>query len=118
MTLSEPDPISIFMCGDVMPGRGIDQILPHPVDPCIYERFVTDARVYADLAEKVSGPIAKPVPFDYTWGETLNTFNKLRPDVKIINLETSVTTCEDFWKGKGINYRMHPANSPRSRLPA
>ncbi|HBA86795.1 MAG TPA: poly-gamma-glutamate biosynthesis protein [Geobacter sp.] len=113
MTLSEPDPIiSIFMCGDVMPGRGIDQILPHPVDPRIYEWFVTDARVYVDIAEKVSGPIPREVPFDYIWGKTLDTFRELRPDVKIVNLETSVTTSEDFWQGKGINYRMHPANFP------
>jgi poly-gamma-glutamate capsule biosynthesis protein CapA/YwtB (metallophosphatase superfamily) len=32
------------------------------------------------------------------------------PDVRIINLETSVTTSEDYWPGKGINYRMHPEN--------
>ena len=27
--------ITIFLCGDVMTGRGIDQILPHPSDPTI-----------------------------------------------------------------------------------
>jgi len=32
------------------------------------------------------------------------------PDVRIINLETSVTKSNDYWKGKGINYRMHPEN--------
>jgi poly-gamma-glutamate synthesis protein (capsule biosynthesis protein) len=31
------DPITIFMCGDVMTGRGIDQILPNPSDPTNYE---------------------------------------------------------------------------------
>jgi poly-gamma-glutamate capsule biosynthesis protein CapA/YwtB (metallophosphatase superfamily) len=30
--------------------------------------------------------------------------------LRIINLETSVTRSEDYWKGKGINYRMSPAN--------
>ena len=29
------DDITIFMCGDVMTGRGIDQILPHPSDPIL-----------------------------------------------------------------------------------
>jgi poly-gamma-glutamate capsule biosynthesis protein CapA/YwtB (metallophosphatase superfamily) len=27
--------ITIFLCGDVMIGRGIDQILPHPSDPAL-----------------------------------------------------------------------------------
>ena len=28
--------ITLFMAGDVMTGRGIDQILPHPSNPAIY----------------------------------------------------------------------------------
>jgi hypothetical protein len=32
--------ITIFMCGDVMTGRGIDQILAHPSDPTIYETYM------------------------------------------------------------------------------
>lgn len=106
------DIITIFLCGDVMTGRGIDQILPHPVDPRIYEPFVTDARRYVKLSEEVNGPIAKPVGFDYIWGEALDLFEELRPDLRIINLETSITVCNDYWRGKGINYRMHPANFP------
>ncbi|MCP4203280.1 MAG: CapA family protein, partial [bacterium] len=34
---------------------------------------------------------------------------RCRPDLRIINLETSVTTSSD-WQLKGINYRMHPDN--------
>jgi poly-gamma-glutamate synthesis protein (capsule biosynthesis protein) len=30
----------------------------------------------------------------------------------LINLETAVTGSEDYWKGKGINYRMNPGNAP------
>ena len=108
--LNDENAISIFMCGDVMTGRGIDQILPHPVDPTIYEWFVTDARRYVEIAERMSGAIPRQVPFDYIWGEALHAFHELRPDVKLINLETSVTTSESFWPGKGINYRMNPAN--------
>lgn len=106
------DTVSVFLCGDVMTGRGIDQILPYPVDPRIHEPFVTDARRYVDLAEEAAGPIPRPVPFEYVWGEALEIFGELRPDLKVINLETSVTTCDDYWRGKGINYRMHPANVP------
>ena len=113
MTHSQDDSIiSIFMCGDVMTGRGIDQILPHPVDSRIYEPYVTDARRYVEFAERVNGPIPHPVPFDYIWGEALDGLKRLQPDVRLINLETSVTTCDRYWPGKGINYRMHPANFP------
>jgi poly-gamma-glutamate synthesis protein (capsule biosynthesis protein) len=34
----------------------------------------------------------------------------VKPAARLANLETSVTTSSDFWPGKGINYRMHPAN--------
>ena len=29
----------LFLCGDVMTGRGIDQVLPHPCDPALYEDY-------------------------------------------------------------------------------
>lgn len=29
--------VTLFLCGDVMTGRGIDQILPHPSAPQLYE---------------------------------------------------------------------------------
>ncbi len=103
-------PITIFLCGDVMTGRGIDQVLPHPVDPILYEPAIRDARSYVRGAEELSGPIASPVGFDYIWGDALEVLGRVRPAVRLINLETSVTTSADYWPGKGINYRMHPAN--------
>jgi poly-gamma-glutamate capsule biosynthesis protein CapA/YwtB (metallophosphatase superfamily) len=104
--------VTVFMCGDVMTGRGIDQILPHPVDPCLHEPFMTSACGYVEIAEKASGPIPRPVDFGYIWGDALAIFEQLRPDVKLINLETSVTRQDTYWPGKGINYRMSPANFP------
>lgn len=103
-------PVTIFLCGDVMTGRGIDQILPHPVDPILYEPSIRDARDYVRIAEERSGPIAAPVGLKYIWGDALNVLDRISPAVRLINLETSVTTSEDHWEGKGINYRMHPAN--------
>jgi poly-gamma-glutamate capsule biosynthesis protein CapA/YwtB (metallophosphatase superfamily) len=38
--------VTVFACGDVMPGRGVDQILPHPGDPELREPYVRDARAY------------------------------------------------------------------------
>ena len=104
------DPLTLFLCGDVMTGRGIDQILPHPSDPVIYEPYVKNAQGYVDLAERANGPIPRGVDPDYIWGEALGELERVRPDVRIINLETSVTRSDDYWKGKGINYRMHPEN--------
>jgi poly-gamma-glutamate synthesis protein (capsule biosynthesis protein) len=105
-----PNAITIFMCGDVMTGRGIDQILPHPGDPTIHESYMKSARGYIDIAEEVNGPIDCPVSFSYIWGDALEELDRVAPDVRIINLETSVTKSNDYWKGKGINYRMHPEN--------
>ena len=51
-------PITLFLCGDVMTGRGIDQILPHAGAPELRESFIKDARDYVSLAERVNGPIA------------------------------------------------------------
>lgn len=71
-----------------------------------------DARGYVDLAEAVNGTIPKPVSFDYIWGEAIALLDQFQPHVRLINLETSITQSDEFWHGKGINYRMHPANTP------
>jgi len=102
--------MTLFLCGDVMTGRGVDQILPHPGGQQIFERYVQDAREYVALAEARNGPIAEPVSAAYIWGDALAELERVNPDVRVINLETSVTTSDDYWRGKGINYRMHPEN--------
>jgi len=102
--------IIIFMVGDVMLGRGIDQILPQPSDPVIYEPYLKDARDYVLLAERSSGPIPRVVDISYLWGDTLGVLQRIEPDLRLINLETAVTTSDTPWPGKGINYRMQPAN--------
>jgi poly-gamma-glutamate capsule biosynthesis protein CapA/YwtB (metallophosphatase superfamily) len=100
----------LFLCGDVMTGRGIDQALPHPVNPVLYEPYVRDAREYVALAEKANGAFQRPVSFDYIWGEALQELERARLDLRIINLETAITSVETHWPGKGIHYRMHPRN--------
>ncbi|MDQ3796796.1 MAG: CapA family protein [Pseudomonadota bacterium] len=102
--------ISLFLCGDVMIGRGVDQILPHPSKPTLHETYVHDARNYVTLAEAINGEIPAPVPFAYPWGDALQVLDQFSPDVRIINLETSITTGEDYWPDKGIHYRVHPEN--------
>lgn len=107
---SAPAPITFFMCGDVMTGRGIDQVLPRPSDPRLYESFVKNATRYVELAQSVNGPFPKRVDFSYPWGDALGELDRVMPDVRIINLETAVTVSNHYWKRKGINYRMHPEN--------
>lgn len=104
------DEVSVVLCGDVMLGRGVDQILPHPGDPVLYERFVDDARTYVSLAERRNGPIPAPVDIAWPWGEALVALGDA--ELRIINLETSVTTADTFAPGKGIHYRLTPANLP------
>lgn len=102
--------ITLFLAGDVMTGRGIDQVLPHPADPVIYEPYMRSASGYVELAELKNGPIPKPVDNSYIWGDALTVLDAIKPDLRIINLETSVTKSDDYWPDKGINYRMHPRN--------
>ncbi|CQR60140.1 Uncharacterized protein Rv0574c/MT0602 [Streptomyces leeuwenhoekii] len=104
--------MTLFLCGDVMLGRGVDQILAHPGDPELREEYVRDARTYVRLAEAASGPVPAPVPPQWPWGEALNLLEKTAPDARIVNLETAVTRDGSFAPGKAVHYRMHPANLP------
>ncbi len=104
--------LSLFLCGDVMTARGIDQILPHPGDPALYEPYMKDARGYVELAEELSGPIEKPVSFSYIWGDALGELKRAAPDLRLINLETAVTKGGEFWPDKEVLYRMSPENIP------
>ncbi len=105
------DLVTLFLCGDVMTGRGIDQVLPRPSDPELHEPELRSALDYVELAERVNGPITRPVDFAYVWGDALAELERVRPDLRIVNLETAVTQ-SDAWLPKGINYRMHPDNVP------
>jgi poly-gamma-glutamate synthesis protein (capsule biosynthesis protein) len=102
--------LRLFLCGDVMTGRGIDQALSHPVNPVLYEPYVRDAREYVALAEKAHGPIPRPLNVDYIWGDALHELERAQVDLRIVNLETAITSAETPWPDKGIHYRMHPQN--------
>ena len=102
--------LRLFLCGDVMTGRGIDQALSHPVNPILYEPYMRDAREYVALVEKASGPIPRPLSVDYIWGDALRELERAEVDLRIVNLETAVTSVETPWPDKGIHYRMHPQN--------
>jgi len=102
--------ITLLVSGDVMIGRGIDQVLPQSVNPVLYERYIKNALKYVKLAQYKSGPIPKKISYDYIWGDALIEMQRRNPDIKIINLETAITTSDDYWQQKEIHYRMHPKN--------
>lgn len=103
-------PVTLFLSGDVMTGRGIDQILPHPSAPRLFEPSVKSALKYVELAEAAGEPIPRRATFDYVWGEALAELERRDVSARIVNLETAITTSDDAWPHKGIHYRMHPRN--------
>jgi poly-gamma-glutamate capsule biosynthesis protein CapA/YwtB (metallophosphatase superfamily) len=110
VTTSPASDVVVFLTGDVMTGRAIDQILPHPGDPTLREPVVPDARTYIRLAEEVNGRIPVPVDFAWPWGDALPLLEEYAPDVRLLNLETSVTAGGEFAPRKAVHYRMHPDN--------
>ncbi len=102
--------VTLFLCGDVMLGRGIDQIMHVSAPSRLHEPFLRDARQYVRLAEAANGPIPRPVDHAYVWGDALAELATFDPDVRIINLESAVSAHGTPWSGKYIHYRLHPAN--------
>jgi poly-gamma-glutamate synthesis protein (capsule biosynthesis protein) len=95
-----------------MTGRGVDQVLPHPGDPGLREAHAGDARIYVRLAERANGRIPRSAGFSWPWGDALEVLDDVAPDVRVINLETSITRGGGFAPGKAIHYRMSPGNLP------
>jgi poly-gamma-glutamate capsule biosynthesis protein CapA/YwtB (metallophosphatase superfamily) len=102
--------VVLCLTGDVMTGRGVDQILPAAGDPRLWERYAASARDYVALAEATSGLIPQPVDFSWPWGDAMQVLDELAPDLRIVNLETSITSSDDAQPAKAVLYRMHPGN--------
>jgi poly-gamma-glutamate capsule biosynthesis protein CapA/YwtB (metallophosphatase superfamily) len=102
--------VRLFLSGDVMTGRGVDQILATPGDPTLFESWAGSASRYVELAERTHGAIPRGVGAAYVWGDALGILDEAAVDARIINLETAVTDRGRPWPGKGIHYRMHPGN--------
>ena len=104
-------PISVALAGDVMIGRGVDQIMRHPGDPTLHETWARSALRYVELAEEKSGPIPRGVGPAYVWGDSPDRLADAGVDVRIVNLEAALTARGRPWPGKGIHYRAHPENA-------
>ena len=77
--LHSSETITLFLAGDVMTGRAIDQVLPHAGSPRIFEPYASSALDYLRLAEQASGAITYPVDFDYIWGDALAVLSETAP---------------------------------------
>ena len=106
----EPLTLKLLLGGDLMLGRGIDQQMPQHCDPTLHEAVVRDARRYAQLAEQIHGPMAAPFQPATPWGQSLAWMEQFNPELRLVNLETAITTSSKPWPGKGVHFRMHPAN--------
>jgi NAD+ synthase (glutamine-hydrolysing) len=84
------DGVTVFLCGDVMTGRGIDQILRQPSTPELHEPWLRDARDYVALAERANGPIPRGVEATYICGDALTELERVRPDARIINTGAAI----------------------------
>ncbi|BBX74945.1 CapA family protein [Mycobacterium shinjukuense] len=104
--------VTVLLGGDVMLGRGVDQILRHPGEPELRERYMRDALGYVRLAEQANGPIPRPVDWRWPWGDVPAVLDDAGTDVRLINLETTITADGEFADRKPVCYRMHPDNLP------
>src|SRR5258706_15959237 len=96
---------NLFLCGDVMLGRGIDQIFKYKNQPHLYESNVKNANYY--VPENIVG---NTFGYDYVWGKLLFEPLFIHADLRIINLETSITVEQLPFPNKMVHYKMHPKN--------
>jgi poly-gamma-glutamate synthesis protein (capsule biosynthesis protein) len=75
--------MKLFLCGDVMTGRGIDQILPAPCDAELDEPWVKSALDYVSLAERAGAAIPRRASPEYIWGDALAELERARPDARM-----------------------------------
>jgi poly-gamma-glutamate synthesis protein (capsule biosynthesis protein) len=99
---------TLLLAGDVMTGRGIDQVLERPLPPALHEPSGKSARHYVRLAERAHGPIPSRNPASYIWGDAFEAMARLAPELRIVNLGTAITSATTAWAGKDTHFRMNP----------
>ena len=107
----EAPTLKLLLGGDLMLGRGIDQLMPRHCEPGLQEAGVRDAHHVVELAEQRHGPIPAPFGPETAWGESLAWMEQFHPQLRLVNLETAITTSHQPWPGKGTHFRLHPANT-------
>lgn len=96
--------LKFAVAGDTMLGRLVDQLFSiHSNDPENTRYIESWKRKHPEAVQKFTSN-----PYTYVWGDLLPVFRSWA-DVRLINLETSITTNEEK-DPKEFNYRMHPHN--------
>ncbi|HYO02067.1 MAG TPA: CapA family protein [Mycobacterium sp.] len=95
-----------------MLGRGVDQILAHPGNPALREPYVDDAAAKSGWPNVPTVRFRVPSTGAGPGVRALAILEDLAPDVRLINLETTITADGEFADRKAIHYRMHPDNLP------
>jgi poly-gamma-glutamate synthesis protein (capsule biosynthesis protein) len=106
----EAPTLKLVLGGDLMLGRGIDQLMPRHCDPALHEAMVRDARHYVQLTERRHGAVPAPFSPATAWGASMGWMQRFNPELRLVNLETAITLSDRPWPGKGVHFRMHPAN--------
>jgi hypothetical protein len=98
--IPQADSIRLFLCGDVMTGRGIDQVLPHPNDARLHEPYIAEVRSYVELAERVNGANPAAGGVRLLWGDALAELDRAGPleervevQVLSVDLRKAVMAC-------------------------
>lgn len=131
MTSFCPADTTLLLCGDVMTGHGIDQLLLPSAAHASLDRTVKSALEYVREAEAASDtrngsavpgrpaaasdsahhPLPRPVSFEYPWGDALALLKREQPDLRLINLETPITE-RGAPTSPAPHARMHPLHLP------
>lgn len=87
---------TLLLCGDVMTGQGIDPLRP-PDPEHLTARSMVSALDYVHRADATGSapagaePLPRPVCFAYPWGDALTLLRREQPDLRLVNLEASIT---------------------------
>ena len=117
----------LFLCGDLMPARGVDQVLPFPLKrAALREACCSEALDYVRLAQRKASSEGARVErerdetqkiktprrsFDDVAGALRDAIRTREPiDLRLANLESALTSSDAFWPGKEVCYRASPEN--------
>lgn len=99
----------MFLGGDVMTGRAIDQLFAQHNPDDFGKADHVPAQQYYQWSADLHGNEMRPQRLEYPWGAALGVLEAAQPDFRLVNLEAAITTA-NTWERKQYNFRMHPAN--------
>lgn len=109
-------PVTLCLCGDVMAGHGLDPLLPRAAGGATDHR-VASALAYVREAGEGDAPLPRPVSFEYPWGDVLQLLRRERPDLRFINLTTTISArplAEPAFSARArpLHAPLHPLHLP------